>query len=184
LSFFNLENELPGWLDAAIKAHPGFTEIKAQNVNNVCAMSKKSYHMICAGKGNVVGSGQGYEIWKLEEPVSNMRTYGKYLEDTSISPPLQFWVGIVVQNKTITPYLWFGGAPPTSVQKKLKKTLVEIIDGVKDYWYRKHQGSNGQASGTLNGYCGCCSLPLSEEELKELETEIKKVIGELLDAVK
>jgi hypothetical protein len=185
LSFFDLENELPGWLDGEIGKRKSFNEIVNQTViNNLDTTSPNAYHMVCAGKGNMVGNIKGHEIWKFEEPVSNMRTYGKYLEYTSINPHLEFWVGIVVQNKTITPYLWFGKAPPAPVRKNLKLTLVERKDGVKDYWYRKQQSNSGQASGTLRACCGCCSLPLSEEELKQLETEITKVIGELLDSVK
>jgi hypothetical protein len=184
LSFFDLENELPGWLEGVRKAHPIFTEIPAQNVNSMCAMSKKSYHMVCAGKGNVVVGGQGYQIWKFEEPISNMRTYGKYLEYTSINPHLEFWVGIVVQNKTITPYLWFGEIPdPVRTYLTSEAFLTEEEHGKPDYWYRKKTGNSGQASDTLRDCCGCGTLSLSEEEIKKLEKEVKEAIGGLLAAL-
>ena len=192
MSFFDLENELPGWLDGVLSSRTAkFKEITNQtDINNLDSTSLNAYHMVCAGKGSMVAVGQGHQIqghqiWKFEEPVSNMRTYGKYLEeDTSINPHLQFWVGIVVQNKTITPYLWFGGAPPPAVQARLQSLLDEIKDkGTGDYWYRKKPGNSGQTSVTLSECCGCCCLPLSKNGLGKLKQTVTNDISDLLDAV-
>jgi len=185
LSFFYLENELPRWLDEVLlsSTHSGFTEIVFQNViNDMCAMSKKSYHSVCAGKGNMVIAGrQGHHIWKYEDQNLKMRTYGKYLEYTSNNTILRFWVGIVVQNKTINLYLWFGKIKESGILQRLGPFLVK---GKYEYWSKKEQINNGQASDILKKCCECDSPPLKDEELEKLENEVKKATGELLNIVK
>jgi hypothetical protein len=183
VSFFDLENELPGWLDGAINAHSSLREIVNQAViNQLDHTSLKSYHLLCADKGSMVSGSQQHHIWKFEAPKGNIRAYGKYLEFTGITPFLQFWIGIVVKDKTITFYLWFGKVPPPAVRQCLKSLLIEVIEK-REYWYKEPTGNSGQASDILTECCGCGSPPLSEEKLGELEQVVKKAISDLLDAV-
>jgi len=183
MSFFDLENELPGWLDGIIKTHTNFNEIVNQTViNQLDHTSLKSYHLLCADKGNMVSNTQKHHIWKFEAPSKNIRAYGKYLKYNGIKPVLQFWIGIVIIDKTITLYLWFGTTPPATIRKYLVSVLVEEIEK-KEYWYKEQTINIGQVSNILTDYYSCESSPLNEKELEELEKVIKKTISDLLDAV-
>lgn len=182
MSFFDLENELPRWLDGEIKKRPGFKEIVIQaDINQMDHTSKKSYHMVCADKGSMAGGSQDHHIWKFEAPKGNIRAYGKYLEFTGITPVLKFWIGLVVQDKTMNLYLWFGTISDP-VQTHLSSVLDEEVDK-GGYWYKGRPGNSGQAPGIPTECCGCGSLPLNKDDLGKLEQEVKKAIGDLLDAV-
>jgi hypothetical protein len=183
MSFFDLENELPSWLDGVIKTHTSFKEIVNQAViNKLDHTSLKSYHLLCADKGNMVSANQQHHIWKFEAPKKNIRAYGKYLEYNGNNHVLQFWMGIVVIDKTITLYLWFGTKPPVAIRKYLVSVLVEEIEK-REYWYKEQTMNADQVSNILTDYCSCESSPLNEKKLEELEKVIKKAIGDLLEAV-
>jgi hypothetical protein len=185
LSFFYLENELPRWLDGEISKRPSFNEIGNQAViNKMDTTSPKAYHMVCADKGSMVSGSQDHQIWKYEDQELNMRTYGKYLKCNGINLSLKFWIGIVVQNKTISLYLWFGTKPTKSVNTCLTSAgLLEEEHGNPDFWYKKQQVNSGQVSDILTKNFGCDSPILNDKELEKLETDITKAIGELLDVV-
>jgi len=183
MSFFDFENELPRWLDEVIKTHTRFKEIINQAViNQLDHTSLKSYHLLCADKGNMVSNSQQHHIWKFEAPKKNIRAYGKYLEYNGNNLILQFWIGIVVIDKTITLYLWFGTKPPATIRKYLVSVLVEEIEK-REYWYKEQSMNVGQVSKIITDYCSCESSPLDEKGLEELENVVKKAIGDLFDAV-
>jgi hypothetical protein len=186
MSFFDLENELPGWLDGVINTHPVvFNEITSENViNQLDQTSLKSYHMVCADKGRMVIAGrQQHHIWKFEAPKGNIRAYGKYLEYNSISPILRFWIGIVVKDKTITLYLWFGNNKPTAIHNYLKSLPLDLEIEKKEYWYKEPPVNSKPVSDILTDSCGCGSPPLNEDELGKLKKEVTDAIRNLLDAV-
>jgi hypothetical protein len=184
MSFFDLENELPGWLDSVIKKHNGFNEITSQTtINQLDHSSFKSYHVVCADKGNMVNNaGQLHQIWKFQTPKKNIRAYGKFLEYNGGNATVQFWIGLVVQDKIMNLYLWFGTRPPANIRKYLRAHLIEEIEK-REYWYKEQSGNIGQISNVLTEYCGCGSSSLDESKLDELEKTVKKAISELLDAV-
>jgi hypothetical protein len=185
MSFFDLENELPGWLDCVITQHPMISEISNHAViQNLDRTSHKSYHMICADKGNMVSSPGSpfHQIWKFEAPQGNIRAYGKYLEFNNGNTSLEFWIGLVVNNGTLTLYLWVGIRPPKAVRTYLNSVLVKIIEK-REYWYSIKAINGGQITDKYAEYCGCGSPPLDGAKLKELETAITEAIGDLLDAV-
>ena len=183
MSFFDLENELPGWLDEVLSSSfPNFIEIvNHRDIKDMDATSPKAYHMVCAGKGNIVIAGrQGHHIWKYEAPKGYMRTYGKYLEYNNNNRILRFWVGLVVQDKIINFYLWFGEIKDLNILQRLQPLLVK---GKYEYWNKEQQGINKQASDKLRECCGCGSLPLSVDELGGLKREVTQAISDLLEAV-
>jgi hypothetical protein len=149
------------------------------------ATSPNAYHVVCADKGSMVIVGrQQHHIWKYEDRNLKMRTYGKYLECNGISLALLFWIGIVVQNKTVSLYLWLGTKPTKSVKTCLTSAgLLEEEHGKPDYWYKKQQVSSGQVSDILTKNFDCDSPIIKDKELEELEAEVTKAIGELLDTV-
>ena len=185
MSFFDLENELSRWLDGVINTHSGFKEIINQTViNQLDTTSLDSYHLLCADKGSMVSSSKQHHIWKFQAPKGNIRAYGKYLEYSGINSSLQFWIGIVVIDKTITLYLWFGTQPPQSVRQYLTSIALLIEEAEKrEYWYKKQTVNVGQVSDILTDYCGCDSPSLDDMKLKELEKAVTKAISDLLDAV-
>jgi hypothetical protein len=184
MSFFDLENELPGCLDAAIATHTGFSEIQNQAViNKLDTASQDSYHLICADKGSMATNGNmDHHIWKFQAPQGNMRAYGKYLEYSGNNTTIQFWIGLVVKDKTITFYLWFGVCPPASI----RQCLLSLLDEERDkcgHWYKEKQGNVPQVSDMLTECCGCGSAALNKEALDTLKQKIKTVIDNLLKAV-
>jgi len=184
MSFFDLENELPGLLDGEIKKRSAFNEITSPSVINLLdTASLNSYHMVCADKGNMVGgNNKQYQIWKFQAPKGNIRAYGKYLEFRGANQTLEFWIGLVVQDKTMNLYLWFGNKPPANIQNYLKKVFFEEID-TYGYWYKIQPGNSAQFSSILTDFCGCGSPPLSKDKVENMKKEVTKAISELLDAV-
>jgi hypothetical protein len=184
MSFFDLENELPGWLDAAITKHSGFSEIQTPaKLNNLDAAVQNSYHIVCADRGNMVNTGsQTHQIWKFQAPRGNIRTYGKYLEYNGNNTTLQLWIGLVVMDNTMTFYLWFGSHPSAQIRQKLKNALDEEIDK-NGYWYKAKLGGGTQPPETPAEYCGYGSGVLSWQELDDLKQKIITAIDNLLGAV-
>jgi len=185
MSFFDLENELPGWLDEVIKNHRLFSGISSKKIiKKLDNASLESYHLVCADKGNMVNTcvfaSRKHQIWKYQSTKKNMRAYGKYLKAKGNSS-LQFWIGIVVEDNTITFYLWFGNRPPANIRQHLASVLDEKIDK-GDYWYKK-QTVNSQVPSILTQNCVYGGNLINKDELKELEKEAKNAISELLDAV-
>jgi hypothetical protein len=183
MSFLDLENELPGFLDGVIKSRNGFNEITNQPViNKLDHTSLKSYHIVCADKGSMVSGGQQHQIWKFQAPKRNIRAYGKYLEYSGSNTTLQFWIGLVVVDKSMNLYLWFGTCPTANLRQYLAAHLVEEIEK-REYWYKEQSGSSVQISDVLTEYCGCGSPSLDDTKLEELKQVVTKAISDLLDAV-
>jgi len=186
MSFFDLENELPGLLDGEIKKRSAFNEITSQSViNRLDTASLNSYHIVCADKGNMVGGkNKQYQIWKFQAPKGNIRAYGKYLEFKGANQTLEFWIGLVVQDKIMNLYLWFGTKPPQSVRQYLTSIamLVEEIEK-REYWYKIQPGNSAQFSSILTDFSGCGSPPLDKDKVENMKKEVTKAISELLDAV-
>ena len=191
MSFFDLENELPRWLDAVIAPYQrkGLSEMTSQtDINKLDHTSLRSYHSLCADKGNMATGGVngGSHIWKFQAPAGNIRAYGKYLDFNHPKAHLKFWLGIVVIDKSVTMYLWFGTVPkPQIVKQFLDRILVKEVEN-REYWYSLPQGGSGQTAATneiLAPFCGCGVLPLGEADLKKLENAIKDAAQKLLDAV-
>jgi hypothetical protein len=115
-------------------------------------------------------------IWKFQAPIGDIRSYGKYLDFNT----LKFWLGIVVENKVITLYLWFGAAP--SIRQYLQTALDETVEPY-GYWYKLKQANSKQLEETLAALCGCGAHPLNGRQLTDLEQAVKNAAEALLKEV-
>ena len=179
MSFFDLENELPCWLDAviAIYSGSGLKEMTVQaDINKLDKASLYSYHSFCADRGNMV-TGSGRHIWKFQAPMGDIRSYGKYLD---FNGTLQFWLGIVVENKVVNLYLWFGTKP--SIRQHLQAMLDEIVE-TYGYWYKLKAANSKQLEETLTANYGCGAHPLKGQQLSAMEQTVKDAARALLKEV-
>ena len=184
MSFFDLENNLPRWLDDVIVRYNGLHEITSQNViNNFDHSSLTSYHsLVCAGMGCMVTDGnRTHQIWKFQAADANICAYGKYLEFSGENNILQFWLGIMVENGYMDLYIWFGRQPPQAVRQNLQLHSIEVIER-REYYYSP-QANNRGLPYVLGRNCGCGSLPLDQAGMQHLEQEIQAAATCLLDAI-
>jgi hypothetical protein len=183
MSFFDLENELPRWLDEVIAEYPHIAEITTPSViHTLDSLSRKSYHSVNTNKGNRANGGNSHEIWKYQD--ADKRTYGKYLEVWGTKDLLQFWIGLIVKKASgMNLYLWFPTKPDTALQQRLADIGLEEEKDKKRNEYSYSSTSENSPSTILTRYCEYGSLPLNQGDLQTLEDAVKKAVCNLLDAL-
>ena len=173
MTFFDLENKLPRWLDEEIVKHSGFRELKSESVKKLDATAIfNSYHVVCADKGNIVST-DSHQLWKFQNPEGDMRTYGKYLE-YSDNRSLKFWIGLVVTNDGLDFYLWFDKLPRIEWRH-----TVKLTDKKHGYWYQEDPKQNFYKY----SICRECGNPVLKEKEVVLKKKTVKAIAYLLDAM-
>jgi hypothetical protein len=180
MSFFDFENELPGWLGSVMEKNPGISEMQCQDkITKLDNAAKNSYHTVCAAKGEMANScgNKSSQLWKWDAPNGDISLYGKYLE----CGDLQFWLGMSAEDsvkdpakgKTVIPYLWFSDRRPPSCKKYFEEKLSPGPEKNPDkhgYWYTPKEQKD-------------FIVPAAPGELGKAEDYVKKTANKLLKTV-
>ena len=192
MSFFQLINELPRWLDEEIAKVNGLTEINNLNIiNKLDHTSYNSYHIITANMGFMAtasntattATSNSHQLWCYQASSGKSYAFGKYLEFKAASgKTLQFWIGLVIDKGRINLYLWFGTKPPDPVNNLLKIILHLEVEK-REYWYKPVPMGKEPLSDILERECRCDNPRLDSKQLEQLEDDVKDCIRSLLDAI-
>jgi hypothetical protein len=116
-------------------------------------------------------------LWSFQSSNKRALAFGNYYSYlTGNGATIEFWMGIYIENNTVSFYLWFGIEPPITLRPILQSIFLETIER-REYWYSPRRNPMATLNGPL------CTVGDGSDTGNSLEDILETVIREYLNAL-